>query len=284
MIVVKGLNGVPYMEETLVKGINGLPYLELDHFLDMVGFDNLQPEIIKGFAEAREFAKEGTWMTPGFTLKDMSYPLSWKPIYQAMQEFHQLPDHDPIKQAGLELMPTDFNDYKQRNKFTRFLKMSMGAYDPYIYYFLWEEGSWDDRTAPRKLTEEAKHFPKTVKWVERLIKNDIFEHIGRVIFFHCEADGIPFEHRDLDAKNGIDVAAPHRNEFIHIRHNTKKGFYIWDPKTKNKIYINSRAAWWNDQDWHGGERIMEQSYSIRIDGKFTDKFRKKLAVDHLEYY
>jgi hypothetical protein len=267
----------------MIKGINNTAYFSLDQYLNMDQFDLMQPEIIRGFAEAREFAKEGTWMSPGFTFDQMSYKIGWKPLYQAMEEFLALPDSDPIKIAGMELY-TDFKNYKQRNKFTRFLKMSMGAYDPYIYYFLWEEGSWDNRTAPRKLTEEAEHFPTVVKWIEDMIADRIFEHVGRVIFFHCDHDGIPFEHRDLDANNGMDQTFPHRNEFIHIRPNTKKAMYLWDPETKNKVYLNSRAAWWNDQDWHGGERIMEQSYSLRIDGKFTEEFRKKLGVDHLDTY
>jgi len=267
----------------MIKGINNQPYIDMTPYINMDEFDQLQPEIIRGFAEAREFAKEGTWMKPGFTFKDMSYTLHWKPIYRAMEEFMELPTDHPIYRGGIDLFK-DFKDYKQRNKFTRYLKMAMGAYDPYIYYFLWEEGSWDDRTAPRKLTEEAQHFPNVVKWVEDLITLGVFEHIGRVIFFHCEADGIPFEHRDLDAKNGIDVVKPHRNEFIHIRPNTKKAFYLWDPETKDKTYLNCRAAWWNDVDWHGGERIMEQSYSLRIDGKFTEAFRKKLGISHLENY
>jgi len=267
----------------MIKGINNLPYLDMSPYLDMDQFDKLQPEILTGFALAREYAKEGTWMKPGFTFDDMSYRLSWKPIYQAMDEFMQLPKDEPIYQAGIKLMPTDFKNFQQRNKFTRFLKMAMNAYDPYIYYYLWEEGSWDDRTAPRTLTPEAEYFPHTVKWVESLV-GTVFQDIGRVIFFHCEADGIPFEHRDLDAENGVNVVKPHRNEFIHIRPNTKKAMYLWDPETKDKTYLNTRAAWWNDQDWHGGERIMEQSYSLRVDGKFTDEFRKTLGIDHLESY
>jgi hypothetical protein len=264
-------------------GINNQPYIDMEPYLNMDKFEELQPEIIRGFSEARMYAKEGTWMKPGFTFEQMSYVHNWKPIYQAMEEFMQLPDNDPIKLGGIDLF-RDFNDYQVRNKFTRYLKMAMGAYDPYIYYFLWEEGSWDDRTSERKLTEEAKYFPETVKWVEQLITDNVFEHIGRVIFFHCEHDGIPFEHRDLDAKNGINNPGPHRNEFIHIRPNTKKAFYLWDPELKNKTYLNTRAAWWNDQDWHGGERIMEQSYGLRIDGKFTEEFRTKLGINHLESY
>jgi hypothetical protein len=268
----------------MIKGINSIPYFDMEQYLNMSEFDMMQPEILSGFAQAREFAKEGTWMAPGFTFDDMSYKIHWKPIYQAMQEFMSLPDSDPVKQAGMQLMPRDFKNFQERNVFTRYLKMAMGAYDPYIYYYLWEEGSWDDRTAPRTLTSEAAYFPNVVKWVEQTIANGIFENIGRVIFFHCDHDGIPFEHRDLDAKHGIDTSFPHRNEFIHIRPNTKKAFYLWDPEKQNKIYLNTRAAWWNDQDWHGGERIMEQSYSLRIDGKFTEQFRKKLGIDHLDTY
>jgi hypothetical protein len=266
----------------MIKGINGIPYYNMEEHLDMKTFDDLQPEIMTGFAEARMYAKEGTWMKPGFTFEQMSYIPHWKPMYQALDEFMALDDNDPIKLAGSKFCK-DFNDYKMRNKLTRYLKMAMGAYDPYIYYFLWEEGSWDDRTAPRKLTEEAAYFPNVVKWVESLV-GTVFEDIGRVIFFHCDHDGIPFEHRDLDAKHGMNVMMPHRNEFIHIRPNTKKAFYLWDPEKKNKVYLNTRAAWWNDQDWHGGERIMEQSYGLRIDGKFTTEFRKKLGIEHLETY
>ncbi len=267
----------------MIKGINGNAYMDMTPYIDMNIFDSLQTEIISGFALARQYAKEGTWMAPGFTFDDMSYVHNWKPIYQAMQEFQQLPDDNPIKIAGLKLMPKDFKNFQERNIFTRYLKMAMGAYDPYIYYYLWEEGSWDDRTAPRKLTPEAQYFPNTVKWVESMVGN-IFVDIGRVIFFHCEHDGLPFEHRDLDAKNGVNVVKPHRNEFIHIRPDTRNQFYIWDPESKNKYGINTRAAWWNDTDWHGGNRVMAQTYSLRIDGKFTESFRKKLGIDHLESY
>jgi hypothetical protein len=266
-----------------IRGINTRPYYDMEQYIDMAEFERLQPEILKGFALAREFAKEGTWMAPGFTFENMSYRHNWKPIYQAMQEFLALPFDNPIKQVGATLMPKDFKNFKERNIFTRYLKMAMGAYDPYIYYYLWEEGSWDDRTAPRTLTPEAEHFPNVVKWVESLV-GTVFEDIGRVIFFHCEADGIPFEHRDLDAKTGLNIEYPHRNEFIHIRPNTKKAMYLWDPENKDKTFLNTRAAWWNDQDWHGGERIMEQSYGLRIDGQFTEEFRKKLGIDHLDNY
>ena len=116
---------------------------------------------------------------------------------------------------------------------------------------------------------------------------DVISQIGRVIFFHCDHNGHAFEHRDLDAKNGINDPnqySNHRNEFIHIRYRTKRGFYIWDPESQNKVYINSNAAFWNDEDWHGGEHSNEVEYGLRIDCKFTLEFRKVLGIDHLDNY
>ena len=132
------------------------------------------------------------------------YLLNWKPIYQAFAEYQALPDGHPIKVQGSEIFPTDFKDYKQRNLFTRYLKSVLGANDPYNYYFLWEEGSWEERNAERKPTEEQQYFPGVVRWVEKLVEDNIIDRIGRVIFFHCDHNGHAFEHRDLDGKNGDD--------------------------------------------------------------------------------
>lgn len=271
----------------MIRGINGRPYVDLDPYLDISGFKNLHPEICKGFALAREYAKEGTWMTPGFDWKDCSYILNWKFIYQAWNEYQALPEDHPIKVTGNEILPKDFGDYKQRNIFTRYLKDTLGANDPYVYYFLWNEGNWDERNAQRQKTEESKYFPGVVQWIENLVEENIIDTIGRVIFFHCDHNGRAFEHRDLDAKNGIHEDkqySPHNNEFIHIRYRTKRGFYIWDPEEQNKYYINCHAAFWNDQDWHGGETSNETEYGLRIDCKFTNSFKKALGVNHLNHY
>jgi hypothetical protein len=269
----------------MIRGIDNKPYINLDPYLDIDGFKSLHPEICKGFALAREYAKEGTWMSPGFNLEDMSYIINWKPIYKAFAEYQLLSEDHPIKQQGKEIFPTDFKDYKQRNIFTRYLKSAMGANDPYTYYFLWEEGSWEKRNAKRRPTDEQQYFPGVVRWVENLVSEDIIERIGRVIFFHCDHNGHAFEHRDLDGKKGNDQGySNHCNEFIHIRYRTKRGFYIWDPETQNKHYINANAAFWNDEDWHGGEQSNEVEYGLRIDCVFTKEFRKKIGIEKLNYY
>lgn len=271
----------------MIKGIDGLPYINLDPYLDIDGFKKLHPEICRGFALARDYAKEGTWMAPGFNAANSSYIMNWKPIYRAWEEYQALDENDPIKIEGNKILPSNFSDYKQRNIFTRYLKTTLGANDPYIYYFLWNEGDWNERNAERQKTEESIFFPGVVNWVENLQEKNIIERIGRVIFFVCDHNGRAFEHRDLDSRNGLlddHQYTAHNTEFIHIRFRTKRGFYIWDPDTQNKIYINSHAAFWNDQDWHGGEESKEVEYGLRIDCKFTKEFKQKIGIDHVEFY
>jgi hypothetical protein len=272
----------------MIRGIDRKPYIDLDPYLDISKFKDLHPEIAKGFACAREFAKEGTWMKPNFKYNDMSYTLNWKPIYQAYDEFLNLPDTDPIKIEGLKILPTNFKDFKQRNIFVRYLKTTMGAHDPYIYYFLWEDTSnMSDRgESERPPTPEQKYFPGVVEWVNNLKQQGIVEHIGRVLFFVSESSSKPFEHRDIDhsVQGDQNGYSNHTVEFIHIRPFTKRGFYVWDPEQKKKTYINSHASFFNDQDWHGGEFSMEQEYGLRIDCKFTDEFKKKIRIQHLDHY
>ena len=268
----------------MIRGFENKPYIDLDPFLDIDGFLKLHPEICSGMALAREYAKEGTWMKPGFDFKDMSHIANWKPIYQAFEEWQALPDDNPIKAEGLKIFPQDFKDYKQRNIFVRYLTSTMGAHDPYIYYVLKEEGTnmKDRGVEERTETPESVYFPGVMQWIDNLKSQNIVESIGRVIFFVSASSSKPFEHRDLDADthNYTD----HNIEFIHIRPNTKRGFYIWDPEYKRKHYINSYSAFFNDQDWHGGEFSMEQEYGLRIDCKFTQEFKERIGIGHLTHY
>ena len=60
----------------MIKGIGGTPYINLDPYLDIEKFRNLHEEICRGFALAKDYAKDGTWMAPGFEWKDSSYILT----------------------------------------------------------------------------------------------------------------------------------------------------------------------------------------------------------------
>jgi hypothetical protein len=161
--------------------------------------------------------------------------------------------------------------------------MALGAYDPYQFIFLkTEEGGWESRFDEKAWTHDAKYFPEFKEWIEKL-QGDVFEHIGRIIIFKAEHDGRTALHRDLIYPDENDFFN-HRHEFIHLRTRLDRDFYIWDQQADIKITATSHATFFNDQDWHNGGTCPRQTFSIRIDGKFSELFRKKIGIDNLEYY
>lgn len=124
------------------------------------------------------------------------------------------------------------------------------------------------------VSDNARHFPSLMQWIEKLP----FSEIGRILFFIHEHDCQLLLHRDGPKY------VPHKNEFLWLNPCEKKQLYIFDEKTKEKHYINTPAAFFNDLDMHGGDRCATMTWSIRIDGKFTDEFRKQLGIDQLDIY
>lgn len=213
-----------------------IAYKDFEQYINLAGFDALQEEIHVGFSEALPLAVEGTWFNQYTNDSQTSQPLNVKLIKQAMDEFRNLPEHSLVKQTGMELYDTS------RSQFTTYLKIAMQAYDPYRYYPIWN-------------TDIAIYFPNVVMWVKEL---DVFSSIDQVTFIVCDHDGITWERKELDWST----------DFLYIRPNLEKPIYLWDPADKTRTYINSRAAHWDNASWLGGDRIIRQSYALRIDGQF----------------
>jgi hypothetical protein len=249
----------------MIKGIQGHPYIDLSSIVDLAGFDRLHPEICRGFAIAKHIAPCGMLYAPEEYLNLKVYNNQFKMLFEAYNEFAKLPDDHAIKANGKDLIENDL---------VKYLKFALGGYDLYSFYVIcdFEEG-W--RTNPEMISKKplADYFPGVISWINDLIEQQVFSHIGRATFFVQEAGGVSFEHHDpsLDPENP-DVTS----EFIHVRLNIDRPFYVRDSETLEKIYINTRVAYWNDQDYHGGDPVLKPSYSFRIDGTFTDKFKDKL--------
>ena len=92
-----------------------------------------------------------------------------------------------------------------------FLKLALGAYDPYQFIFLkTEDGGWETRFSEKQWTPDAQLFPELVSWLESLVTNCVFAHLGRIIFFKAEHDCWMPLHRDL--------VYPDENDYFNHRH------------------------------------------------------------------
>jgi hypothetical protein len=116
-------------------------------------------------------------------------------------------------------------------------------------------------------TQNAKHFASLTGFIKTLP----FVETGRVVIFLSNANMTGAIHRDLAPS--ADVAP---DEFIWMRTRTNKGFFVQDSESNEKYYVNSYAAWFNTTDYHGTDAAETASFSIRVDGVFTDEFRAKI--------
>lgn len=237
-----------------ITGINNQPYLDLKDYIDLQSYDNLHSEICRGFVKANHLIINGSQVINNGSIN----PGNFKPLYDAYKELQALPNNDPLKQAAHGL------DY---NQLTTYLKYAFGGYDLYSRYVLFE-----DCTDKIILGEVAEYFPNVIQWIKDL-EGPVFRTIQGATFFLLEAGGVPFEHHDPATTAESLKWVP---EFIHIKTDLDRPFYLKDSVSKEKTYINTRVSWWNERDWHGGEPILRPTYTFRIDGLFTDEFKKRI--------
>ena len=261
----------------MIKGINGKQYFDLDNIIDVETWKGLHPTICKGLVLSKH-KKEGNLYTCAGIEASPHYGYR-KFTYQAIAEYNALPTNHPIKVVGEEL-----GGIGNRDQFVQYLKLALGAYDCYQFIFLkTEEGGWETRFDEKAWTPDAEFFPELKLWLDNLVTTGIFKHLGRIIFFKQEHDTMPGIHRDLYQGTATDYPM-HRHEFIHLTPDANKGMFLWNATTDTRTMIECRASFWNDLDWHSASPSPEQTYSLRIDGIFTDEFRQQLGIDHLDQY
>lgn len=240
--------------------INNKLYIDLSKHVDVTEFDRLHPEICRGIATASKFAFDGLQSIHDGTINPNVHGHNVKPLYDAYSQYKSLPETDPIKIFGKDL------DY---NQMTAYLKFALGAYDLYSIYKIYdvESEASDSETI-------GDHFPNLLKWIFSLKDNGTFDSIYSATIMVIEAGGIPWEHRDPEHAVIGNIA-----EFIHIKTDLERSFYMIDPLTNNRVYLNhTRVAWWDENDWHGGEPINRPTYTLRINGKFTSAFKQKIEI------
>jgi hypothetical protein len=234
------------------------PYIDLTKYIDLESFDSLHSEISRGIVTARPFIIDGNHKINPGSINPTGQGYKVKPLYNAYSEWESLPEDNPLKVAGNSLT---------YNQLTTYLKYAFGGYDLYSHYDVLEYG-------PENNSEKVgEHFPNLLKWILDFKENGIFSILHSATIFVLEAGGIPWEHYDPEYSDSDKDFIP---EFIHIKTDIERPFYLFDPNTQTRTYINTRVAWWDERDWHGGEPINRSTYTLRINGRFTDSFKRKI--------
>jgi hypothetical protein len=131
--------------------------------------------------------------------------------------------------------------------------------EPEDYYDL-------DRTHLWEPTEEAEEFGPLMEFIATLP----FAATGRIIIMYDDSGRAVSAHRDHDSTKLC-------HEFIWFRTSFAKPFYMLNPDTGEKLYVRSHAAWFDTvNQYHGADASRGLAFSIRVDGRFTDEFRRQI--------
>lgn len=123
-----------------------------------------------------------------------------------------------------------------------------------------------DRTELWHPTAYATEFALLMDFVKTLP----FEATGRMLIIYDDARREVPAHRDH-----IETDICH--EFLWFRTNLRKPFYMFNEQTNEKKYIDGYTAWFDTvNQYHGSDAADGLTFSVRIDGKFTDEFRAKI--------
>lgn len=127
---------------------------------------------------------------------------------------------------------------------------------PYNYLDLDKPELW-------RRTEAAGEFSLLMDFIDTLP----FKATGRMlIMYDYSANSVP-AHRD-------HLSPEICNNFIWFRTNLRKPFYLLNHESGEKLYVNSYSAWFDTvNQFHGSDGCEGLSFSIRVDGIFTDQFR-----------
>jgi hypothetical protein len=126
---------------------------------------------------------------------------------------------------------------------------------PFNYYDL-------DRPELWRPTEACDEFAELMRFIATLP----FKATGRVLIMYDAAPRPVPAHRDH-----IDPNVCH--EFIWFRTNLMKPFYVLNHETGRKLYVGSHSAWFDTvNQFHGSDAGAGLTFSVRVDGKFTDEF------------
>jgi hypothetical protein len=123
-----------------------------------------------------------------------------------------------------------------------------------------------DKTELWQPTKEAEEFSLLMDFIKTLP----FKATGRMLIMYDDVYRPVPAHRD-------HAETEMCHDFIWFRTNLNKPFYMLNHKTGEKKYVSSYSAWFDSvNQFHGSDPSEGLSFSIRVDGHFTDEFKERI--------
>ncbi len=268
----------------MLAGIFGRTHLDLEPYLDLSGLEEVHEEVCFALTQIPVDYTGGSHRSMGIVPashreeKWIDYGEVIRSLDDAQFEtFRSLADDpssiDPARRGELEFGEEREHPLSRRQML--WLERRFGVYFPWkVYVELLPNRWWGDKASPegKSFTRVARSFfPKTIAFVRKLP----FVSIGRCNVMGLASNDFGTVHRD-----GVPSEKPAPDPFITLCPKRDKRLFLWDEDEKRKHYVDSRAYWFHDCDYHGVDADPWFRYSIRVDGVFQPDFLERLRLDH----
>ena len=195
------------------------------------------------------------------------------PSYKSMDEFidvERLRSLDGYIRQRIKRRLAEQRDYKFYTgpyKLNNSIPDRPGSRMIYLAYSEKPDSYFDlDRTELWHPTAAAEEFALLMDFIRTLP----FQSTGRMLIMYDDVRREVPAHRD-------HVETDICHEFMWFRTNLTKPFYMLDHNTGEKKYVDGYSAWFDTvNQFHGSDPFEGLAFSIRVDGIFTDEFRKRI--------
>jgi hypothetical protein len=161
-------------------------------------------------------------------------------------------------------------DLKDHDQFAAWLRyhqdLAYGQQSVPIIY----SNDWSTKHLSSKVfkTENVKYWETFFDWLKN---QNIFDDYGRVAIFLNEPGVSTPAH--LDSSD-----ASRRDEFIWMSLDHRKKMFVYDPEAEQKHYLNTVIGTFDATNYHGADPGDLASWSLRIDGVFSDDFLDRTSL------
>lgn len=125
-----------------------------------------------------------------------------------------------------------------------------------------------DRTELWKPTEAVNEFAELMDFIETLP----FQARGRMMIIYDDVPRPVTAHRDHTETEVL-------HDFIWFRTNFNKSLYMLNYQTGERLDVTSHSAWFDSvNQFHGCDAELDLSFSIRVDGIFTDELKQQIPL------
>jgi len=275
--------------------INNKPFITLDEHIDINSVLDLRDDFYFMVSTLWPKTRTGVMHAGGADIDNLNTIFREKDaLYFAQQRTEELRKTD----KDLDQKLSYFESNNDRTGLIRYLKLKYRCFDPYNLLQI--------RTTEKPLySADGLTFTeddwKSYYWIDEMekfsnikttLENLPFKNIGTVTFFVAEHYVPLGYHRDFNyfpykIGNQPDTF-PHRQEMIWFRFELDRPFYLFDIEDNQvveSVPLKGYSAFYNHHNWHGNLESNEfTSLTMKVEGEFTEEFRKKIGIDNLEYY